>query len=93
MTEVKWQTRDEMPWPSNPLQELEEILTSTARDVSEDRLLSCIYGIVVGWDEGSYRELREKHRWSDKSIELQKTWHENYQIAWNLFMDNLNKKG
>lgn len=86
---LKWQTRDEMPTPTNALQELNEILTRTSRDVSEDKMIACIYGIVVGWDDASYAELKQKHHWTDDNIKIQKTLHENYKKAWNLFMNDL----
>jgi hypothetical protein len=73
-----WQTGT----PTNSLQALVEILTKTPRDVSEDKMLACIYGIIVGWNDASYRELKLKHRWTDKEIETQKMWHNNYTKAW-----------
>jgi len=88
MTEVKWQKRNKLTdSPTNPLQELREILTRTSRDTSEDKMIACMYGIIVGWDDASYKELRVKHGWTDSNIQRQKTWHENYKRAWNLFMN------
>lgn len=84
---LKWQTRDEMPAPTNALQELREILTRTSRSVSTDKMIACMYGIIVGWDDGSYDELKVLHNWTDEQIEHQKLLHENYKKAWGLFMD------
>jgi len=86
--DLKWQTRDEMPAPSNALQELVEILTRTSRDVSADPMTACMYGIIVGWDDKDYEELKTLHNWTDKNIEHQKMLHENYKKAWSLFMDH-----
>lgn len=88
--ELKWQTRDEMPIPTNPLQKMRETFAFTSRDCSEDKMIAFLYGIVMGWDDDSYTELKEKHNWSDEDIRLQKEWHNNYNKAWNLFMDQHN---
>jgi hypothetical protein len=85
-TELKWQTRDEMETPTNPLQRLHETFAFTSRDCSEDKMIAFMYGVVMGWDDASYAELQPKHNWSDKDVELQKMWHKNYQKAWELFM-------
>lgn len=83
---LKWQTRDEMEITTNPLQKLVEIFAFTSRDCSEDKMIACMFGIISGWDDESYAELKIKHKWSDADIELQKMWHINYNKAWNLFM-------
>ncbi len=88
MTKLKWQTRDQMSVPTNPLQKLNEIFAFTSRDCSEDKMIACIYGIVMGWDKESYDELKIQHHWTEQDIELQKMWHENYKKAWNLFMES-----
>ena len=85
--ELKWQTRDEMETPINPLQKLHEMLTFTSKDCGEDEMMACMYGIVIGWDDNSYAELKLKHKWNDEDIWLQKMWHKNYQKAWKLFMN------
>jgi len=89
---VKWQTRDEFPVTTNPLQKLQEIFAFTSRDCSDDRMIACMYGIISGWDDASYAELQIKHNWSDKDVEFQKMWHENYNKAWNLFIEDYEAK-
>jgi hypothetical protein len=89
--ELKWQTRDEMDYPTNPLQALTESYTGTAKDMSENKFDAWNYGIIAGWDDASYSELSMKHNWSDKQVNLNKQLHENYKKAWSLFMDNLKK--
>lgn len=91
MNQINWQTRDQMPEPTNPLQELREVLTRTSRDISEDKLLSWIYGIIVGWDDEAYQELKELLNWTDSHIERLKILHSNYEKAWSLFMEDLRK--
>lgn len=91
MSDVIWQTRDEMPYPTNPLQRLRETFAFTSRDCGEDKMIAFMYGIIMGWDDDSYSELKEQHNWSDKDIELQKMWHKNYNEAWNLFIQNQTK--
>ncbi|WP_312066824.1 hypothetical protein [Empedobacter sp.] len=84
---LKWQTRDEIQSPTNPLQAMREILSFTSLDCSQDKMISCLYGIIVGWDDDSYKELKEKHNWSDENIEAQKEWHKSYNELWNLFFE------
>ena len=83
---TSWQSRYEMGTPTNPLQELHEILTRQSRDMSEDRMIACIYGIIVGWDDASYEELKQRHNWTDDNIKWQKLWHKKYKKAWDLYM-------
>jgi hypothetical protein len=89
MKDVKWQTRDEMDIPTNPLQKLNEVLAFTSRDCGEDKMIAFMYGVISGWEDDSYAELKDKHNWSDKDIDLQKAWHIEYKKAWNLYMDVL----
>ena len=86
--DLKWQTRDEMPIPTNPLQKIRETFAFTSRDCGEDKMISFLYGIVMGWDDKAYDELREKHNWSDEDVMLQKEWHKNYNKAWNLLVES-----
>lgn len=86
--ELKWQTTNEMPTPTNPLQKMRETLAFTSRDCSEDKMISFLYGIIIGWNDESYDELKEKHNWSNEDIRLQKEWHKNYNKAWNLFIEH-----
>jgi hypothetical protein len=86
--DLKWQTRDEMTTPTNPLQRMRETFAFTSRDCSEDKMIAFLYGIVMGWDDESYNEIKSKHNWSDEDIRLQKQWHQNYNKAWNLFMEH-----
>lgn len=81
-----WQTRDEMPQPTNPLQKLVEMLTGTSRDISQDQLLSAIYGVVVGWDDESYEEFKNKYGWGENVKTYQKQLHQNYIECWDKYM-------
>lgn len=85
--EVIWQTRDEMPTPTNPLQRLRETFAFTSRNCSDDKMIAFMYAIVMGWDDASYVDLKAQHNWTDEDVRLQKLWHENYEKAWNLFME------
>lgn len=87
-----WQTRDETPVTTNPLQKLNEIFAFTVRDCSEDKMIACMYGIICGWDDASYKELKAKHKWSDEDIMWQKLWHKNYNAAWNTWVKKFGKK-
>lgn len=87
-----WQTRDEMPTQTNPLQRLRETLAFTSRDCSEDKMIAFMYAVVMGWDDASYAELKAKHNWSDEDVRLQKLLHENYNKAWNAWMNGEGRK-
>jgi hypothetical protein len=88
MTTIKkWQTRDEMPFPTNPLQKLHEVLAFSSKDMSINKCDSFLYGIIVGWDENAYKELKIIHNWSSDEVELQKKWHEKYNELWNKFFE------
>lgn len=89
---VKWQTRDDFPVPTNPLQRLRETFAFTSRSCSEDKMIAFMYGIISGWDDASYEELKVLHNWSDRDVELQKQWHQNYNKAWNLLMNEFEKE-
>ena len=73
----------------NPLQELHEILTRSAKDMSKEKTLACMYGIIVGWDDESYKELKESLGWTDSNVEFQKDMNAKYTEAWNLVHDQL----
>ena len=89
---LKYQTRAEMPVPSNPLQGLSEMLSTTSRDCGEDRLIAAIYGVVCGWDDESYKQLAVQHNWSKENINVLKMWHKNFNECWNLFYDKEQNK-
>lgn len=83
---VKWQSRDEMDAPTNPLQALYESFTRTSKDMGENKFDAWNYGVIIGWDD-AYKELAIKHNWSKEQVEYNKLLHENFNKAWNLFMD------
>ena len=93
MSDLKWQTRDDFPVTTNPLQKLNEIFAFTSRDCSEDKMVACMYGIVMGWDDAAYAELKPKLNWSDDDVKWQKLWHENYKKAWNSYMGEVSANG
>jgi hypothetical protein len=84
--DVQWKTAED-GYPDNPLQALTMALTSTSKDMSESKLDASLYGIIVGWDESSYKELKEKHGWSDRVVATQKLLHQNYIKAWQLLTE------
>lgn len=75
-----------MDIPTNPLQKLQEVFAFTSRDCSDDKMIAFLYGVISGWDDDSYAELKAQHNWSDRDVELQKQWHIEYKKAWNLYM-------
>lgn len=90
MIEMIWQTRDEMENPTNALQSLLESYTRSSKDMSECKFDAWVYGIIVGWDDSSYKELSVKHNWSEEQINYNKLLHYNYCKSWELFIKNEN---
>ena len=81
--DCEWKQADDGP-PENPLQSLTTALTCTSKDMSLDKLDAYLYGIIVGWEDSSYAELKVRHGWSDETIEYQKRLNQNYIKAWDL---------
>lgn len=86
MSITKWQSRDEMDAPTNPLQALHESFARSSKDMSENKFDAWLYGIILGWDD-AYEELAVKHNWSKEQVEYNKLLHKNYCKAWDLFME------
>lgn len=84
----KWQVQDDMKYRSNPLQALVESFCKNPKDMSEDKYDAWTYGIIVGWDDASFKDLSEKHGWDKRIFERNKELHQNYIKCWNLFMEN-----
>jgi len=89
--DCKWQTRDEMDDATNPLQALAESLSRTSKDMSSTKFDAWLYGIILGWDDEAYEELAQLYNWSKKNIEYNKSLHQNYIDAWNLWMQKQNQ--
>lgn len=51
------------------------------RDWSSNHRDAWIYGIVLGWSNEAYLELKEKHGWSDETIERLKKLHTEFSTA------------
>jgi len=88
---LKWQSRDEMAFPTNALQSLLESYVRTSKNMGEAKFDAWIYGIIAGWDDAAYVELARRHSWSEEEVEYNKLLHQNYNKAWELFMENIDK--
>lgn len=82
-----WRIADDGP-PENPLQALVMSLCGTSKDMAEQKFDAYLYGVIVGWDDGAYKQLKKKHGWTNEQIEYQKKLHQNYIKAWNLLTEN-----
>lgn len=51
-----------------PTESLYNTIVFDPRDWSENCADSWIWGIVVGWDEGSLKEIQFKFKWSDYDV-------------------------
>lgn len=57
-----------MATETNPLTSLSNTIAFRAKDYSLNHHDAWVYGIVLGWDEPSYKELQQKHGWTDADI-------------------------
>lgn len=64
----------------NPLQSIRDSFIVTSKDMAATKFDAWIYGIVVGWDDDSYKELAKKYGWSPDEITLNKTLSKNYNF-------------
>lgn len=66
---------------NNPFESIHSVMVFDPRDWALNPKDAWIYGIVVRWDnEASYKELRQKHRWSVSTTERLKLLHEKYKL-------------
>lgn len=63
----------------NPLESITDTLAFYCRDLSTDHRDAWIYGIAVGWDDESLKELRVKHNWDEKTVTRLKLLHSKYE--------------
>lgn len=59
----------------DPIEYLESLIACDVKDWGSDNRLAAIYAIVLGWDDPSYSELKDRFHWSQKYIELLKQNH------------------
>ena len=63
----------------NVLKELKNSLGRQSIDFSNDKFLVYLYGVIMGWDDFSYKELQEEHNLTDDQIKHQKRLHKEYK--------------
>lgn len=66
---------------------LHSAIVFSSHDWSRDKRLAWVYGIIVGWDDDSFEELKERFGWSDKTIERLKKYHEEIEKVYKLYSD------
>lgn len=67
------------------IQSIMDTMIADDRDWSKDDTDAWIYGVLWGWDDDSYAELQEYHRWTDQEVLLNGVLHQ--QIV-DLFEEN-----
>lgn len=82
-----WRIADDGP-PENPLQALVMSLCGTSKDMGEQKFDAYLYGVIVGWEDSAYDELKVRHNWSEQVVQYQKLLHQNFIKAWNLLTEN-----
>lgn len=51
------------------LESVKRSLTFHPMDMSSDKRMAWIYGILVGWDEASLAEMAKKHGWAPDDVQ------------------------
>lgn len=82
-----WRVADDGP-TENPLQALVLSICKSPKDFGEQKFDAYLYGVIVGWGDESYEELKVRHNWSEETVKYQKLLHQNYIKAWNLLTEN-----
>lgn len=59
----------------NPIDYIEAVIAFDVKDWGADNRLAAIYAIILGWDNPSYSELKNKYHWSEKYVSLLKQSH------------------
>lgn len=59
----------------NPLESLISTLAFSADDWAASRAMAWTWGVVCGWDDGSYAELAPKCHWDAETVERNKRLH------------------
>lgn len=59
----------------NCLESIERAIAFDVYDWSEDRRSAWIYGIILGWDEESIKELKGEFNWTDEDVERMNRYH------------------
>lgn len=62
-----------------PIESISMTLAFASKDWSLDKNDAWIYGIVAGWDDASFIELKALHGWTDATIEHLKRLREDCQ--------------
>ena len=59
----------------NPIDYIEAVIAFDVKDWGADNRLAAIYAIILGWDNPSYSELKNRFHWSEKYVSLLKQSH------------------
>lgn len=78
----KLETDSEVEVDIEQTDKLKEVIKSIASAISfspydwaSHHRLAWIYGVIIGWDNDSIKELKEKYDWTDETVERLKTYH------------------
>ncbi len=74
--------------PENPFESLQNCIAFHSRDWARDKRDAWVYGVIVGWDDASLKELAFKHCWYDETVARLKRLHERYMQIYMLTEEN-----
>lgn len=61
---------------------LQNLCAFSSRDWSENSEDAWIWGIVMGWDAASFRQLQQRFHWTDGEIKSLKAFHKQFKEGW-----------
>lgn len=71
----------------NCFESLRNTMVFSSQDWSVAPDFAWIYGIVVGWNDESFAELRKKFRWSESECNRLKQLHCDYEVVSHAFRE------
>jgi len=61
-----------------PKESLRNTLVHNARDWSIDKADAWLWGIIVGWDAGSLKQLQKQHGWNQETVRRLQQLHKKF---------------
>ena len=64
--------------PDNPLESISYAMAFSVHDWSIEKRDAWIYGVILGWDDVSMKELQQKFDWPDSEYQRLNRMHERF---------------
>lgn len=63
----------------NSLESIRDTFVKSSKDWAVTKQDAWLYGIIVGWDYKSYKELAKTWNWSKDDVDLNKKLHQDFE--------------